>query len=218
MIWTEEEATKTRKMQYDPVAFKVFLDFLEDLKDRKVDFIKFGAAIDPLRLIAYQIGFKNIVFTKSETEIVKKPVILAFIIGLLLLLPLVFLLLSPEGQTRPAATFISRDVEIFSKLHPAGEELNLVQKLLDNNPLIMFNFWLKRYFEYWNLNFLFFEGINLTRPGSPDVGLFHLWEIVPFLVGLWCLFFKKDWLLKKNRQLIVFWLLIGPLAASLAFC
>jgi len=146
----------------------------------------------------------------------KKSTLLAIFIGLIFSLPLLYLLLSPAGQTRATSTFITRDFLISSQLHQSGEKLSLIQKILDNNPLILANFWLKRYLDYWDLRFLFFKGIKLTLPNFPDVGLFHLFEIIPFLIGIWLVFLNKKILIGKQKAVFVFWLLVGPLAASLS--
>lgn len=146
----------------------------------------------------------------------KKNTLMAIIVGLVFSLPLLYLLLGPAGQTRPANVFISRDFLINSQLHQEGEQLSFLQKVLDNNPLILTNFWLKRYLDYWDLRFLFFKGVNLTLPNAPDIGLFHLFEIIPFLIGMWLVFFNKKILVGKQKAVIILWLLVGPLAASLA--
>jgi 4-amino-4-deoxy-L-arabinose transferase-like glycosyltransferase len=146
----------------------------------------------------------------------KKNTLTAVVVGLVFSLPLFYLLLSPAGQARLTSTFISKDFLISFQLHQSGAQLNLIQKILDNNPLILINFWLKRYLDYWDLRFLFFKGVKLTLPNFPDVGLFHLVEIIPFLIGIWLVFLNKKILAGKQKAVVVFWLLIGPLAASLA--
>lgn len=135
----------------------------------------------------------------------RKRVMLAVVVGLVIILPLFVLSLKPQGNTRARNEFISKDYEI-------AEELNWA----DSKPLTLFNFWLKRYFDYWDLNFLFFDGIKLTQPDFADVGLLHLFEAVPFFLGIWLVFFRKKILRKESRRVLTFWLLIGPLAASLA--
>lgn len=146
----------------------------------------------------------------------KKNTLMAIVMGLVFSLPLFYLLLSPAGQTRLTSTFINKDFLISFQLHQSGEQLSLIQKILDSNSLILINFWFKRYLDYWDLRFLFFKGIKLTLPNFPDVGLFHLVEIIPFLIGIWLVFLNNKILIGKQKAVVVFWLLIGPLAASLA--
>jgi len=164
----------------------------------------------PLFVLGLLIVYRKEVFT------LKKHASLALILGVLLVLPLGLMMFGPEGRTRPLMTFISQDIEISRDLHQAGERLSLVENILDNNFLILGNFWLKRYLNYWDPNFLFFKGMKLTLPGVPDIGLFHLFELPLFLLGLGLIFFKRGVLTRQTKIIIIFWLILGPLAASLA--
>jgi len=134
----------------------------------------------------------------------------------LILLPLGIIMLRPEGQTRAKMTFISQDIEISGQLHRAGESFSLTEKIFDNNFLILTNFWVKRYLNYWDPSFLFFRGMRLTLPGCPGIGLLHLFELPLFLLGLILFLFKRNLLHRESKKIISLWLLIGPLAASLA--
>jgi 4-amino-4-deoxy-L-arabinose transferase-like glycosyltransferase len=154
-------------------------------------------------------------FFRKELLRNKKATIFAILVGILISLPLLSLLLGTQGQARLASVFISKDYLINAQLHQKGEELTLLQRIFDSNLLILGNFWLKRYLDYWDLSFLFLSGTQLTLPGAPDVGLFHFFEAIPFLVGIWLVFFTKN-LDKRQKGIIGFWLLTGPLAASLA--
>ena len=146
----------------------------------------------------------------------KRKTLTAIIVGLVVLLPLLVLMLGPGGATRATSVFLSRDSEIAGELKWSEESSGFWASTFNNQPLVLFNFWLKRYLDYWDLNFLFLDGLQLTLPGLPGVGLGHLFEIIPFLLGIWLVFFQKSWLKKKSKQVLVLWLLVGPLAASLA--
>jgi 4-amino-4-deoxy-L-arabinose transferase-like glycosyltransferase len=144
----------------------------------------------------------------------KKELILAVAVGLIFLTPVLMTVLSKEGATRGGMTFITQDFELFQQLHRQPTS-SLLSTLLDNNLVIMINFWAKRYLDYFDLNFLFLNGMVFSLPKSPDVGLLHLYELPLFIIGLLILLFRNPFD-KKTKQLIVYWLLIGPLAASLA--
>jgi 4-amino-4-deoxy-L-arabinose transferase-like glycosyltransferase len=164
----------------------------------------------PLLVLGLALIYRQKIWLK------KKQSFFAFLLGFLLLLPLGLLMTGPQGQRRAQMTFLSQDIEISKDLHQAGERLSLVENILDNNFLILGNFWLKRYLNYWDPNFLFFKGMKLSLPGAPDIGLFHLFEFPLFLLGLGLLFFKKGIFNKKTKMVIIIWLLLGPLAASFA--
>ncbi len=168
------------------------------------------------RLIVPILVLGLVLIFRKELWRCKKRTLIAIFVGLIFSLPLFYLLLNPAGQTRAVSTFLNKDFLISSQLHQSGERLSLVQKILDNNLLILGNFWLKRYLDYWDLRFLFFKGIKLTLPNFPDIGLFHLFEIIPFLIGIWLVFIDKKIFVGKQKAVFVFLLLVGPLAASLS--
>ncbi|KKT73930.1 MAG: hypothetical protein UW69_C0052G0003 [Microgenomates group bacterium GW2011_GWA2_44_7] len=156
-----------------------------------------------------------VIFHKEIGKLKRAVLVMAIATGVVLA-PLVYLLTTQGGTARFSSVFIGRDVAIQSELHKTEKNQNAIQTLLDNNALTLFNFWSKRYLNYWDLGFIFFNGMGLTGPGEPDVGLFHLVEIVPFLIGLAVLLLGRSGLDRRRKRLVVVWLLLGPLAASLA--
>jgi len=73
---------------------------------------------------------------------------------------------------------------------------------------------LKNYFSYFSLNFLFFQGAKEATYGMiPGKGLLYLFEL-PLLISA-IFFLIKKW--QKNLLPLVFWIILAPLAASLAF-
>lgn len=137
------------------------------------------------------------------------------IIGFLCIIPAIYLTLSPTGRVRADMTFITKDFEINRFLHK-DEDLSFFESIFDNNFIITFNFWTKRYLDYTDLSFWFTRGMKFTLPNSPDIGLLYLFELPFLLIGLYLVFVRNIFSDNKKRLLIFFWLLIGPLAASLA--
>jgi 4-amino-4-deoxy-L-arabinose transferase-like glycosyltransferase len=102
------------------------------------------------------IFFLMLVFLyRKEVFSLGKNLILLLGVGFLFFLPLLLMMLDPRGQTRAKMTFISQDIEISRELHLPEEKLSLTQKILDNNLLILGNFWIKRYLNYWDPRFIF---------------------------------------------------------------
>ncbi len=166
------------------------------------------------RLFAPLLLLGLVVIYRGKLFKFKKSCLIAFVVSFLFALPLFKIMLSVEGQTRLKMTFVSQDENIAPFLHQPGERLTLIKKIFDNNFFILGNFWIKRYLNYWDPGFLFFKGMKLSLPGAPDIGLFYLFELPLFVFGLWKLFFGH-FLSDKARKLTIFWLLIGPLPASL---
>lgn len=157
-----------------------------------------------------------IVIYRKELLKYKSALLKMLVVSFLILAPLMFMSFRVEGQARAKMAFLTQDEHISYQLHQRGERLNNIQRLLDNNLIMVGNFWIKRYLNYWDPSFLFFNGLKLTSPNFPDTGLFYFFEIPLFIIGLWLLFFEGGIKDKKAKALISLWLLAGPLAASLA--
>ena len=141
----------------------------------------------------------------------KTAIIKSLIIGGLLLIPFVQIMLGPAGQARARSVFINKDPVLQSDLKQQKESQNLIQYSFDNNFLIITNQWAKKYLNYFDPKFLFFSGMQFTLPGRPDVGLFYLFELPFILYGSWVFFGRKKF---RFHNLILFWILVGPLVAS----
>lgn len=192
--------------------------------NRKGNFLWVSAILFSLSMYAYHAEriFTPILILllmfiyHKELLLLKKRTIIALIIGLISFIPLFITLLSPQTRIRGEVTFISRDVEINDELHKEGEKRDIVSYIIDNNFLLTFNFWTKRYLEYFDPNFLFIKGMGYSLPKTPDIGLLYLIELPFVALGLFLVFFKNYVLEKKIRFLALGWFLLGILAASLA--
>lgn len=142
---------------------------------------------------------------RKELFAARKETIKALIVGFILVLPLIFVLLSPAGRTRASMTIFTKDYE-----------LQLLLAESNNYALTTFGFWAKRYLDYFDLNFLFVDGMEFTMDKAPDLGLLYLFELPLFAIGLFVIFVKRRFLELRERQLVLLWFLLGPLAASLA--
>ncbi len=141
----------------------------------------------------------------------KKQTIIAFVVGLLVFLPLLWTILSPGGSTRAESTIFLRDFDLKQQLLVVGTSpFPMV------GTITIATFWLQRYIEYFDIPFLFFEGMGFTLPNSPDMGLLYWYELPFFLVGLWFFIFQQKKIDKSVYLLMIVWFFLGPLAASLA--
>ncbi len=144
----------------------------------------------------------------------KKAVLKSILLGIILMIPFIKIMLSPEGQVRAKMTFLANDAAVSFQLHQPDEKLSLKQKIFDNNAIILGNFWIKRYLNYFDPGFLFFKGSQFTLPNIADVGLMYSWELPLFFLGIWQIFIKRKIFDGKALFLVVFWFLLGPLVAS----
>lgn len=161
----------------------------------------------PLLVLALLLIFAKEIYKR------KKQFITFIVVGLVISLPLVFVLISPQGRVRAEMTFLTRDFEFTQKLSRL-EYRNLDS--LTGYGVSLLDFWSERYLDYFDLGFLFIDGMGYTHSQSPDIGLLYLFELPFFLYGLFILFFKSGYLDKNYKKLIIVWIILGPIAASFA--
>ncbi|MCL4415385.1 MAG: hypothetical protein M1365_01595 [Actinobacteria bacterium] len=100
--------------------------------------------------------------------------------------------------------FLSQDIDytryvILDHLHRPGE------------IFLLFFFWAKRYLNYFQPVFLFFNGLTMTTTGTLGTGVLYLYELPWFILGIVETVKKKI----ENKGIIVAWLLLGIIPASL---
>jgi len=151
----------------------------------------------PIFIFLYLLtGFKRFKSNISNIRI--------FILGsFLLVLPLFYMTIFGSAGTRIGMVFLSQDIEftryvILDHIQRAGEQF------------LLFFFWIKRYLNYFQPDFLFFTGLNMTLPGTIGLGVLFLFELPWLFLGIIKLF--------KNisSRLIILWILLGIIPASLA--
>jgi hypothetical protein len=91
-----------------------------------------------------------------------------------------------------------------------GLQPRLIDKIIYNKLTLWGGLWLKNYISAFSTDFLFVKGDNELRhsPKQDDIGMLYLIEIIPFAIGIYVIAKNKSWLL-------VFWILVGALPASL---
>lgn len=121
-----------------------------------------------------------------------------------LILPLLYATLFQGAGTRLTMVLISNDIEfqryILLKFFDSAGDL----------PLLFF-FWLKRYLNYFQPDFLFTTGLNMTAPGSFGLGIFYLFEL-PFLIFGIFEFIKSK---IPYKPIFIIWLVTGIIPDSI---
>ncbi|OGE43683.1 hypothetical protein A3B45_03275 [Candidatus Daviesbacteria bacterium RIFCSPLOWO2_01_FULL_39_12] len=126
------------------------------------------------------------------------------IIIIMLILPLIFLTLFGPLNTRAQMVFLVQDIDytryvILDHIEKSGEYF-----------LLIF-FWIKRFLNYFQVDFLFFNGLNMTNSNILGLGVLHLFELPLLIFGIIHLIRKKF----QFRILIILWILLGLIPASL---
>ncbi len=119
---------------------------------------------------------------------------------------------TPAIKTRATVTSIFRETTLISALHH-GNYQNIQEFIFDNDAYIIFRHWLSKYLNYFNFEFIFWNGMQFTQPGYPGVGLLYFIDLPLFFIGIYYLFKKNSYYLSK---ITLIWLILGPLPASFA--
>lgn len=151
----------------------------------------------PLFLIAYSVF--------NYKKLKSKSVLIFLLVFSILIIPAIYLAIFKGANIRVNTVFLAQDIDytryvILDHIQSKGE------------LLILFFFWVKRYLNYMQPEFLFSNGLNMTINGILGMGIFYLFELPWLLIGIFEIIRKKI----THRLFIVAWILIGIIPASLA--
>lgn len=154
-----------------------------------------------------------LLFFKEGKKLWKQGFFFA-IFFLLLLLPIIPHLLSPQANLR------FREVNIFSDLKPielsnariAIDQDSWWSRILHNRRWMFTTELLRHYTDNLNLNFLFLHGDINPKFSIQDVGHLYLIDLPFFIAGLFFLLKKYP----EQAKLIFLWLLVGLIPAATA--
>lgn len=164
--------------------------------------------VTPVLLLILVAGFRKDLLPKL------KWLILAAAIGLVVLLPAISFLLTPQARLRFKEVNIFSDPSVvaLSNQEIANDTNAWWSRITHNRRWGYFRLYLRHYFDNLNPAFLFIKGDGNPKFSTQDVGELYLWE-APFLIlGVLLLFRRKSgfW------WFVPFWLLVGILPAATA--
>ena len=166
----------------------------------------------PLLLIGVLIIFRKNIFNKENF----KFIILGSIVFLAITLPFVPTMLSKEGLTRQRQTnFISNSSnEVYKssvKINELGK--STFSKVIFNRRVVYLEIFVRNYFSHFSPNFLFLNGDPNPRHSVRGIGVLYSWEFIFVILGSFTLFKLNP----KTRNTILYWILIAPIPAALAY-
>lgn len=145
---------------------------------------------------------------RTDLRIRAKQLVLFMTIAATVASPLIFSILFGQDRSRAQMTWIGNDVEFVRNV--AVKPLKDIPILASDNLLLVF-FGARKYLHYFDPGFLFYSGLNMTKGDSIGLGVLYLLEIPFIILGTVALIRKKI----KNSNLIIVWILLGLIPASL---
>ena len=147
----------------------------------------------------------------TQYSVLKKARIFVAVLGVMVI-PLMYLaMFTPAVGTRAAATSWLREKSLERILH-RGNYGSIWERVWDNDSYLIYRHGLGKYLNYFDVRYWFWDGLQLTPAGYPDMGLLYLVELPVLALGVVAL------AQGKKRQLvpwIILWGLFGVLPASL---
>jgi 4-amino-4-deoxy-L-arabinose transferase-like glycosyltransferase len=162
----------------------------------------------PLLALALAIGFRKELFR------IKKQVVIAGILGILLMLPTIGFLLSPQASLRFKEVNIFSDIKVVerSNQYIANNNNALWSRIVHNRRVLYGIEYVKHYLDHFNPQFLFIKGDGNPKFSTQDVGQLYLWELPFFIIGFFILFRRRE----KNWWVVPIWLFLGIIPAATA--
>ncbi len=164
----------------------------------------------PLIFLAILLIYKREFLLKP-----KKFLVGAFILGIVISLPMLSFLISNKNsleRARGVSIFSEQVSRVFAQRSLVDfQNKDLLGSFFDNRRIFFTKSIVSGYLSHYDLNWLFIRG-DLGRHHAPNMALLYLFELPFVLVGIYKLSQYRD---KKVKWLIFLWFLIAPVPASI---
>jgi len=164
--------------------------------------------VAPILILVLALGFrKELLKGKKETA-------LAIILGVILILPALQFLISPQASLRFKEVNIFSDIGVIQNTNQeiANDNNGIWSKIIHNRRFAFAVSYLNHYFDNLSADFLFIKGDGNPKFSTQTVGEMFLWDLPFFVVGIFLLFRKKE----GYWWIIPVWLIIGIIPAATA--
>lgn len=144
----------------------------------------------------------------------RQQVITFAVVFILLLLPLVPHLQSPEGRLRFNEVTWLNDLSIVEASNKAVAQNHgaMWAKIVYNRRVFYSQIFLEHYLDHFRPGYLFGHGDVNPRLSIQSVGEMYWWDLPFILAGIFFLLKRHD----RASALIFFWILLAPIPAALA--
>jgi hypothetical protein len=164
--------------------------------------------VSPLLVILLAFVFRNSLLK------IKKQTVSAFLLGLLIVLPLIPFLFTPQAQLRFKEVNIFTDSKVIETANRYIEQNGGAawSNIMHNRRVLFSIEYIKHYLDHFSPAFLFISGDENPKFSVQDVGQMYMWDILFLVTGIIFLFKRKEGL----YYIIPLWLLVGIIPAATA--
>ncbi len=139
-----------------------------------------------------------------------------YVLGFILVIPIIITMFGSSGLSRAGGVSIFSDTGIVDRIDERRNNYpnpNALIVRLQHNRFVYYSIdFAGNWLSHFNPNFLFISGDEITRNKVPGMGQLYHFEIITVLVSLYFISRRpKDW------KVILLWLVIAPIPASLTF-
>jgi len=168
------------------------------------------------RLITPLIILGLIFFNFHRSIKQRKYIVIAFIVATILSAPLLKDFLGEAGLSRASGVGLFADIGPFSRINEQrGEHQNYASffaKVLHNKATNYGLAFLENWGEHYSGEYLFLSGDDIERNKVPETGQMYLFDILLVPLGLVVAIRNS-----RKTKIVLWWLLIAPVAAALTF-
>ncbi len=167
------------------------------------------------RVVVPLLGMGLGLFYRKQLLYEWKTVLKVGVLGIILLIPLVRDLAGPAGLSRAAGVGIFSDPGPLNEINEQRGEHSMLgsipAKLFHNKPLNYSLEIVENWIDHYHGEFLFLSGDDIQRNKVPEHGQMYLHDAIFVIVGLFSL------LKLKKAKVVLYWLVVAPVAAALTF-
>ncbi len=159
----------------------------------------------PLIVMAFLlISFKKLVKFK-------KDILVFLVLCVMLSAPLIINFIFGNDSARAETQFMTKDPAFERFIFSSLPEANAWMVALSNKYILMFYYAVRKFLSFFDPQFIFSNGLNLTKDGTLGLGIVYLFELPLVVLGIYSLIYKKY----KDKFFIGIWILLGLIPASI---
>jgi len=179
-----------------------------------ISFIASLYTFNTARIVTPLLVMSLAIFFRKKLWKIKKITLASIIFGIIVLIPTLSFLFSPQAKLRYQEVNIFSDISIIETVNREidNDQGTWWSKILHNRRIFYAREYLKHSFDNLSIDFLFIRGDGNPKLSTRDIGQMYLWELPFFFIGLLLMFRYRE----NKWFLVPIWLLLAivPVGAA----